>query len=94
MQQFIASSGKCYDIIFMDVSMPIMDGFQTINEICKMSRQYPQINDTTIVINSAYDGSYQKRQECQLKNIRVCPKPLTYQKVSSIIEEKLVQMKQ
>lgn len=43
--------GKSYDIIFMDIRMPVMDGYNATREIRKVNQSVPIIAQTAFVMN-------------------------------------------
>eukprot|EP00825_Cyclidium_porcatum_P012464 TRINITY_DN16502_c0_g1_i1.p2 TRINITY_DN16502_c0_g1~~TRINITY_DN16502_c0_g1_i1.p2 ORF type:complete len:112 (+),score=23.14 TRINITY_DN16502_c0_g1_i1:197-532(+) len=45
---------KIFDIIFMDINMPVMNGLEATMQINKLKLTHPQLSETKIIINSAF----------------------------------------
>lgn len=70
---------KKYDIIIMDLEMPILDGVQTIKKIREKNRKVP------VIIITAYSSEKRINEVIENGANDVFLKPLTMNKLESII---------
>lgn len=70
-----------YDIIFMDLQMPGMDGFETTVKIREFDK------DTKIIAVSAnvYEEDFRKSVKCGMDDF--CPKPISLESIKNIIHK-------
>jgi len=72
---------KPYDIIFMDIKMPVMDGVETFKKIKKIR------SDAVVMIMTAYSVDDLVQEVMQEGAYGIIYKPLDINKVVGIIEE-------
>lgn len=72
---------KKYDIIFLDISMPKMDGFELAGKIRKIDR------DITIIFCTSFNSilNAQKAYDVEAKDF--LKKPVTYKKIATILDK-------
>lgn len=72
---------KKYDIIFLDISMPKMDGFELAEKIRKIDR------DITIIFCTSFNSilNAQKAYDVEAKDF--LKKPVTYKKIATILDK-------
>jgi CheY-like chemotaxis protein len=78
-------SGQQYDIIFMDIFMPEMDGIQATKMIMDICRR--KNDGIPIIVACTADSSEQVAKDCQMASIRYFLfKPVTMQKVKRYLQ--------
>ncbi|HAT7956475.1 TPA: PAS domain-containing protein [Legionella pneumophila] len=74
---------KHYDLIFMDIGLPGMDGYQITH--CIRSKEMPQNRHTPIIALTAHVGD-ENKQRCIVSGMdAVLTKPLSFQSVNEIL---------
>lgn len=73
------------DAIFLDVNMPIMDGFEFLTEY--QHRWYSDHPDTYLVLvtSSVFSSDYEKSQSYDMP-VNFIIKPITMEKISAILQ--------
>ncbi|WP_339715745.1 response regulator [uncultured Kriegella sp.] len=69
------------DVIFLDLRMPLMDGFECLNDI----RSFSQFSDIKVIV---YSSSYHKREVNQLRRDganRYLQKPTSYNQLKTLL---------
>lgn len=83
----LTATGNAKDIypeaIFIDINMPMMDGFQFINNLKKMNGATPKDTKLIILTSSIYPEDRNKAMEIS-KDIIFLNKPLTPEMLNSI----------
>ncbi|KAJ5474084.1 CheY-like superfamily [Penicillium sp. IBT 31633x] len=77
----------CYDIIFMDMSMPVMDGFDATRAIRAIEREREGSDRTKII---AFTGLTSSTHECKAMDAGVSmflTKPVSFKEVARILAE-------
>jgi CheY-like chemotaxis protein len=69
-----------YDVVLMDMQMPVMDGYAATREIRKMERE-GQRNPAHIIALTAYTSDDQLRRCMRAGCNHILPKPLSHQKL-------------
>jgi len=80
----MSSKEKLPEVIFLDLNMPVMDGWQFLDHFCKI----PAIETKTriyILSSSVYDADIEKSKEYGIVKDFI-EKPLTDAKFSSLLE--------
>jgi CheY-like chemotaxis protein len=72
----------CPDLIFMDLAMPVMDGFKAVRRL----REFPQTRDVPIVAYTAYDTAGHREQALRTGFNEFLTKPIDFKKVESILD--------
>jgi len=74
------------DIIFLDINMPVMNGFQFLNEYNKLGKER-QLVMVIVMINDSYSDSYMNEVK-GYNAVKGCQfKPLTKEKVKGFIAQ-------
>jgi len=81
-------SSQPFDIILLDIVMPIMNGHQVIEKVRETEKHYniPKDRMVKIVITSAKDDAQHKIKSLKAGADKYLTKPLSPQKVISIIK--------
>ena len=74
------TKGNTYDIMFLDIRMPDMDGIQTLREIKKLRPK------TTVIMMTGYSVDEMVHQALEEKASDIIYKPFEIEKVLSLIE--------
>lgn len=74
--------GKAYDLVFLDVLMPRMEGREALGEIKKIS-------NTPVVVMSGYLPSHKEREVLQAGALASLKKPLDLKQVFGLIQKAL-----
>lgn len=65
---FLCNNAREYDLIFMDIEMPFLDGFQTSDRINKILEERINCPKTVIIACSAHEeASENKLAKCKMK---------------------------
>ena len=79
---------ESYGLIFMDCSMPVMDGFEATRKIRKYLRDSCLLQPSIVAVTGHTEEEYlQKAWECQMDE--VMPKPVKLDVMVSILTERL-----
>lgn len=70
-----------FDIIFLDIRMPDMDGIQTLKEIKKLR------SDTAVIIMTGYSVDEMVHKALEAKASEIIYKPFEIEKVLSLLKE-------
>jgi DNA-binding NtrC family response regulator len=73
--------GNTYDIMFLDIRMPEMDGVQTLKEVKKIRPQ------TTVIMMTGYSVDEMVHRALEEKASDIIYKPFEIDKVLSLIED-------
>lgn len=74
------------DLIFLDISMPVMDGFELLDELEKYYKH--EVCNAKIVILTSFDRFEEKERALKYKGIvKYLIKPLTREKALKILNE-------
>jgi CheY-like chemotaxis protein len=78
-------TGDFPDAIFLDVNMPIMDGFEFLTEY--QQRWYHKHPDTNLVLvtSSVFSSDYEKSQSYDMP-VNFIIKPITMEKISAVLQ--------
>ncbi|CAD8070790.1 unnamed protein product [Paramecium sonneborni] len=81
---------KTYKLIFMDIEMPIINGYQASKEITKILEQHNLTDQTVIVMCSAYNG-YENSNQAKTCGIKeVLPKPIEQKQLKQLLDKYLL----
>jgi CheY-like chemotaxis protein len=82
----IAPSGNYPKIIFLDLNMPIMDGFGFLEEFDKLAKQYPALAETSkiIVLSSSISPADINKASTNPYVIKYLNKPLSEKYLDAI----------
>lgn len=72
---------KKYDIIFLDISMPKMDGFEVAGKIREMDR------DVTIIFCTSFYSTVNAQRAYDVEAKDFLKKPVTYKKIVAILDK-------
>ncbi|CAK56993.1 unnamed protein product (macronuclear) [Paramecium tetraurelia] len=81
---------KTYKLIFMDIEMPISNGYQASKEITTILNKNKLTDQTVIVMCSAYNGdeNSNKAKACGIKE--VLPKPIEQKQLKQLLDKYLL----
>lgn len=85
----LKSGQKIPEVLFLDLNMPVMDGWQFLDELCII----PEITDKTkvyILSSSISSRDVAKSKEYKIVKDFIC-KPLTESKFNSLLDEIKIQ---
>ncbi|CAD8188799.1 unnamed protein product [Paramecium pentaurelia] len=81
---------KTYKLIFMDIEMPIINGYQASKEITAILTKFNLTDQTVIVMCSAYDG-YENSNQAKACGIKeVLPKPIEQKQLKQLLDKYLL----
>ena len=78
-QKFCDQTGNCPELIFLDINMPVMNGFEFLNEFKNLSLQNKKEVKIIVLTTSTNPGDMQKLKEHSIKGF--LNKPLTEKKI-------------
>ena len=81
--------GKKYDVIFMDIIMPITSGYQALESIRKYEKDnyIEENNRSKIVILSSLNTKEEIENGLRIGANKVFIKPINYENIKSLFEE-------
>ena len=81
--------GKKYDVIFMDIIMPITSGYQALESIRKYEKDnyIEENNRSKIVILSSLNSKEEIENGLRIGADKVFIKPISYEDIKSLFEE-------
>ena len=85
LEMFEQSDAGMYDIIFMDIRMPVMDGLEAARNICKLDRPDAKCVPIIAMTANAYDEDREKSEKAGI-NVHVS-KPIDSQILRKTIAE-------
>jgi CheY-like chemotaxis protein len=74
---------ECPDLIIMDLSMPVIDGFGAL----RLLRDVPQIREVPVVACTAHDTSTHKHQALSVGFNEFLTKPIDFRKLSGVLNQ-------
>ncbi|CAD8170343.1 unnamed protein product [Paramecium octaurelia] len=81
---------KTYKLIFMDIEMPIINGYQASKEITGILDKFNLTDQSVIVMCSAYNG-YENSNQAKACGIKeVLPKPIEQKQLKQLLEKYLL----
>jgi two-component system chemotaxis response regulator CheY len=72
---------QCFDVIFMDIEMPVMNGFETIASI----RDTPRFSNLKVVAITSHDAAFDNNTSAFSKFDGFIAKPLTAEKLKKYL---------
>jgi CheY-like chemotaxis protein len=84
-QKYCGSTGHCPELIFLDINMPVMNGFEFLNEFKNLELENKRNVKIIVLTTSANPGDMQKLKEHSIKGF--VNKPLTEKKILELINE-------
>ncbi|MGC8864827.1 MAG: ATP-binding protein [Bacteroidales bacterium] len=82
-------SGKLYDLILMDIQMPVMDGIEATQQIRRIERDRPLSPPARILAMTAYSSSVDKQKFIRSGMDGMLRKPFLYDDLRKEIEQLL-----
>ncbi|KAJ5519732.1 CheY-like superfamily [Penicillium fimorum] len=76
-----------YDLIFMDMSMPVMDGFEATRAIRAMEKERDGCIPATIIALSGLSSSFDERRALDSGVDLFLMKPVSFKEVSRLVDE-------
>jgi len=80
-----AATRKCPDLIIMDLSMPVMDGFNAV----RILRELPETSEVPVVACTAYDTVTYKVQALTVGFNEVLTKPIDFMRLNCVLDQLL-----
>ncbi|CAD8200344.1 unnamed protein product [Paramecium pentaurelia] len=89
-QKLNSTCCKTYKLIFMDIEMPVKNGYQASKDITEILKQQNLIDQCTIVMCSAYNGNENNDIliNCGIKEI--LPKPIEQKQFKQLLDKYLL----
>jgi CheY-like chemotaxis protein len=75
---------KCPDVVLLDLNMPVMDGYEFLEEYCKSEQLSKQ--GIRIVVVSSSDSKRDRERTAQFNVSGYIVKPLTEEKLSPFLQ--------
>jgi CheY-like chemotaxis protein len=85
-QKICEETGNCPELIFLDINMPVMNGFEFLNEFKNLSLQNKKEVKIIVLTTSTNPGDMQKLKEHSIKGF--LNKPLTEKKIIEALSNK------
>lgn len=86
-QNYCKDTGCCPELIFLDINMPVMNGFEFLNEFKNLDLGNKNEVKIIVLTTSTNPGDMQKLKEYSIKGFM--NKPLTEKKILELIKETL-----
>lgn len=84
-QKYCKKSGSCPELIFLDINMPVMNGFEFLNEFKNIDLNNKNQVKIIVLTTSSNPGDMQKLKQYSIKGF--LNKPLTEKKILEIIHQ-------
>jgi CheY-like chemotaxis protein len=84
-QEKCNETGHCPELIFLDINMPVMNGFEFLNEFKNLPISNKEDVKIIVLTTSTNPGDMQKLKDYSIKGF--LNKPLTEKKILDIINE-------
>lgn len=84
-QKYCKKSGNCPELIFLDINMPVMNGFEFLNEFKNIDLNNKNQVKIIVLTTSSNPGDMQKLKQYSIKGF--LNKPLTEKKILEIIHQ-------
>lgn len=81
--------GQPYDLVCLDVMMPIMDGYQALKNIRKIEKDkhVPEQNSAKIIMTTALNDEKNVKKAFELGCTVYCAKPIDMDKLKETLEK-------
>jgi len=89
MEAIKAATKECPDLIIMDLSMPVMDGFNAV----RVLREIPETSTVPVVACTAYDTATHREQALSVGFNEVLSKPINFNQLNSMVAQLLELLK-
>jgi len=78
-----------YDLVCLDVMMPIMDGYQALENIRKMEKEYdvPESKAAKIIMTTALNEEKNVKKAFELGCTVYCAKPINMEQLKQTLEK-------
>jgi CheY-like chemotaxis protein len=76
---------KCPDLIIMDLSMPVMDGFKAV----RILRELPETSEVPVVACTAHDTATHQVQALSLGFNEILTKPIDFRRLNCVLDQLL-----
>ena len=78
-----------YDLVCLDVMMPIMDGYQALENIRKMEREHnvPESKAAKIIMTTALNEEKNVKKAFELGCTVYCAKPINMEQLKQTLEK-------
>jgi len=84
-QQHCQNTGQCPELIFLDINMPVMNGFEFLNEFDSLPLNNKDEVKIIVLTTSTNPGDLQKLKDYRIKGF--LNKPLTEKKIWEAINQ-------
>lgn len=82
-QDYCLKTGHCPELIFLDINMPVMNGFEFLNEFKNLPLENKNEVKIIVLTTSTNPGDLQKLKDYSIKGF--VNKPLTEKKILELI---------
>lgn len=76
-----------YNLVFMDIDMPVMDGFEATQQIKRLQKENPDYRLAKIIFCSAYESDEQKKYCTTIGGDYYVTKPISISKIKQIFDK-------
>ena len=77
------AKSECPDLILMDLSMPVMDGFEAV----RLLREVPEVRDVPVIACTAHDTPSHRVQATGVGCNDFLPKPIDFTQLDYMLEQ-------
>jgi two-component system cell cycle response regulator DivK len=79
------AKSECPDLIIMDLSMPVMDGFGAV----RVLREVLEVREVPVIACTALDTTTHRVQALEVGFNEILPKPIDFNRLDSLLEQYL-----
>ena len=89
LDKFLASKPGYYDMVILDIQMPIMDGYQALKNIREIEKEHniPEDKSAKIIMTTALNEEKNVKKAFELGCTVYCGKPIDVEQLKKILEK-------